>query len=176
VLLLLMALGFGATEAVRYLRFDPLLTFLLAGFVVQNATRQGPKLLAGIERTGGVVFVLFFAIAGAHLDLPLLRQLWPVAVALCSARALVSLVGHYLGVWFARDTGPVRTWGWAPLLSQAGLTLGLSVVIERSFPSFGAGFRNLVIATVAINEMIGPVVFKLVLDRTGESRRLPAAE
>ena len=56
------------------------------------------------------------------------------------------------------------------MISQAGLTLGLSVVIARTFPEFGEGFRSLAIASVALNEMVGPVLFKLALDRTGESR------
>ena len=55
------------------------------------------------------------------------------------------------------------------MISQAGLTLGLSVLIARSFPEFGEGFRSLAIAAVALNEMVGPVLFKLALDRSGES-------
>ncbi|MEN9579430.1 MAG: hypothetical protein RJA70_2439 [Pseudomonadota bacterium] len=169
VLLVLLFLGFGMTEAIRYLRFDPLLTFLIAGFVVQNFTKQGPLLMHSVEKTSSVVFVLFFATAGAHLDVPLLGALWPVAVALCAARALFTIGAHWLGARAARDTPVIKKWGWAPLISQAGLTLGLSVVVERTFPSFGAGFRALVIATVAINEVIGPILFKLALDKTGET-------
>jgi len=45
----------------------------------------------------------------------------------------------------------------------------MSALIERAFPSFGAGFRSLAVATVAVNELVGPVLFKLALDRTGES-------
>ncbi len=54
-------------------------------------------------------------------------------------------------------------------ISQAGLTLGLSLVIERTFPSIGPGFRSLVVAVVAINEVVGPILFKSSLDRAGES-------
>ncbi|WP_198649458.1 hypothetical protein, partial [Staphylococcus arlettae] len=67
-LVVLVAIGFVLTDAVRYLHFEPLLTFLTAGFVVQNMSRQGDKLLHVIEETSGVVFVVFFATAGAHLD------------------------------------------------------------------------------------------------------------
>jgi hypothetical protein len=56
------------------------------------------------------------------------------------------------------------------LISQAGFSLGLSVMIVRAFPQFGSDFRSLVIATVAINEVIGPVCFKLALDRSGETK------
>jgi hypothetical protein len=57
-------------------------------------------------------------------------------------------------------------------VSQAGLTLGLSMVVAREFPSIGTPFRALAIATVAVNEMVGPVLFKLALDRTGETSQV----
>ena len=171
LLLILIALGFGLTEGLRYLHFDPLLTFLMAGFVVENMSEQGPKLLHAVEQTGNVVYVVFFATAGAHLDLSLLARLWPIALGLATGRVVVTIIGHRVGSRLANDEPIVRRWGWAPLVSQAGLTLGLSAVIERAFPSFGTAFRSLVIATVAINEMVGPVLFKLSLDRTGESGR-----
>jgi Kef-type K+ transport system membrane component KefB len=176
LLVILIALGFGLTEGLRYLHFDPLLTFLMAGFVVANMSEQGPKLLRAVEETGSVVFVVFFATAGAHLDIPLLTRLWPIALGLAGARVLTTIIGHRIGAGLARDEPVVRRWGWAPLVSQAGLTLGLSSVIERAFPSFGPGFRSLVVATVAINEMIGPILFKIALDRSGESgKQAPAA-
>ncbi len=168
VLLVLVALGFVLSEGLRYLRFDPMLTFLCAGFVVQNMSAQGDKLLHAIEDTSSIVFVVFFATAGAHLDLPLLGQLWPVALALCGGRAVASLIAHSISMRIAGETGAVRSWGWSSLMSQAGLTLGLSAVIEHSFPTFGPGFRSLVIATVAVNEVVGPVLFKLGLERAKE--------
>ena len=61
------------------------------------------------------------------------------------------------------------------MVSQAGLALGVAAVIERSFPSFGGPFRSLSLATVALNEMVGPVLFKLSLDRSGETSRAPEA-
>jgi Kef-type K+ transport system membrane component KefB len=168
LLLVLVAIGFGLTAGLRYLHFDPLLTFLMAGFVVSNLSEQGPKLLHAVQATGSIVFVVFFASAGAHLDLPLLGRLWPVALALAGGRIGITLAAHFFGSWLAKDEPVIKRWGWAPLISQAGLTLGLSAVVEAAFPSFGTAFRSLVIATVAINEIIGPIVFKAVLERTGE--------
>jgi Kef-type K+ transport system membrane component KefB len=170
VLLVLVALGYGVTEGLRYLHFDPLLAFLVAGFVVANLTEQGPKLLHSVEQTGSLVFVVFFATAGAHLDLHLLKQLWPVALALCAARVVITMGAHRLGSRFAGDEPIVRRWGFAPLVSQAGLALGMAAIVERAFPTFGPGFRALAVATVAVNEMVGPVLFKVSLDKAGESR------
>jgi Kef-type K+ transport system membrane component KefB len=168
LMLVLLGLGFGLTEFMRYIHIDPLLSFLTAGFVVQNLSLQGDKLLHGIERASGLVFIVFFATAGAHLDIPLLGQLWPIALSLCTARAAVTVGTAAWSSRLANDPPVIRRWGWAPLISQAGLTLGLSVVIVRTFPEFGEGFRSLVIATVALNEMVGPILFKVALDRSGE--------
>lgn len=175
-MLVLVAVGFCVTEALRYIHFDPLLTFLIAGFVVQNVTQQGEKLLNSIEQTSSVVFVVFFATAGAHLDLPLLVHLWQAALILCVARAVFSAISHSLAMRVAKDVPQIRRWGWAPLVSQAGITLGIALTVERTFPEFGRGFQSLAIATVAINEVVGPVLFKLALDRTGETRVNAAAE
>lgn len=177
LLLVLLALGFGVTAALRYVHVDPLLTFLTAGFVVQNLSNQGPKLLHAVEQMGSVVFVLFFATAGAHLDLPLLKQAWAIALTLCGVRIALTYGAARLSSRLAADPPVVRKWGWAPLVSQAGLALGLGVVIKNAFPGpVGEGFGSLVIAAVAINEMIGPVLFKMALDKTGETDRSePAA-
>jgi Kef-type K+ transport system membrane component KefB len=168
VLLVLVGIGFALTAGVQYLRFEPMLTFLTAGFVVQNMSSQGEKLLHKIEETGGVVFVVFFATAGAHLDLPLLASIWPVALALCVSRGVVTWIAHRLGTSLAHEGELIRRWGWCALISQAGLTLGLAALLARTFPAVGAGLRSLVIATVAINEIVGPVLFKLGLERNGE--------
>jgi Kef-type K+ transport system membrane component KefB len=174
LLLVLLALGFGMTEGLRYLHFDPLLTFLTAGFVVANLSDQGHKLLHAVEETGSVVFVVFFATAGAHLDVPLVKLLWPVTLLLAAARVFFTVIAHRLGSRLAEDPPIVQRWGWSCLVSQAGLTLGMSALIERAFPTFGSGFRSLAVATVAVNELVGPVLFKLALDRTGESGKAVA--
>jgi Kef-type K+ transport system membrane component KefB len=171
LLLVLLAIGFGLSDTFSYIHVDSLLAFLAAGFVVANLSDQGPKLLHSIEQTGSVVFVVFFATAGAHLDIPLLRQLWPVAVALCASRALFTIVAGRISSRLAEDPAVLKRWGWSSLVSQAGLALGLSVVIAKAFPSFGDGFRSLAIAAVALNEMIGPILFKFALDRAGETDR-----
>jgi Kef-type K+ transport system membrane component KefB len=169
LILVLLLLGFGFTEGVRYLKLEPLLTFITAGFVVQNLSNQGDKILHAIEETGAIVFVVFFATAGAHLDLALLAQLWPVALALAGSRAVVTILGQLWSSRLSKDRPVIRKWGWSALISQAGLTLGLGVVIEAAFPNVGAPFRSLVVATVALNEVMGPVLFKFALDRVGET-------
>lgn len=170
LLVVLVGLGFGMTELLRYVHLDPLLSFMVAGFVVQNFTHQGAKLLHAVEEAGALVFVVFFATAGAHLDLPLLFAMWPIAVALAGVRAVATVLAGRLASRLADDPPVIRAWGWSGLVSQAGLTIGFTIIIARAFPEFGQGFGNLAIGVVALNEMIGPVLFKLGLDRAGETK------
>ncbi len=175
-LVVLVALGFGFTEVINYLQFEPLLTFLVAGFLVQNLSKQGETLLHSVEDTGSVVYVLFFATAGAHLNLPLLGKLWPVAVILFSTRLFMTFGANRVSMRLARDTPMLKRWGWSGLVSQAGVALGIASTIERANPRFGAPFKALAIATIALNEMFGPILFKLALDTTGESSETPEPE
>ncbi len=168
VILFLVAITFGANELAKYFSYDALIIFAVAGFVVQNLSRQGPKLLASIEHSGSVIFVIFFANAGAHLDLPTLGRLWPVALALAGARGIGTFGAAWFGGKMANDPPVIRRYGWTPLVSQAGIAIGVAVTAEQMFPGVGAGFRSLAIAVVGINEAVGPILFKTALERAGE--------
>lgn len=174
LLLFLIVVAYGATEFTAYFHFESLLLFMTAGFVVVNVTHQGERLLDAVAAGGRVVYVIFFALAGAHLDLHLLRQLWPVALALVGARALFTVAASRLGSRIAKDKPPVSTLGWMPLISQAGITIGMAVTVGAQFPTFGPALAALTIAAVGFNEAVGPILFKWSLDRAGESQA-PAA-
>lgn len=173
IVVVLVALGFGFTEVLHFLDLDPLLTFLMAGFLVQNLSGEGEKLLHAIEDMGSIVYVVFFATAGAALDLPLLRKLWVVAVILFLGRVLLTMGANRIASRMAKDPPVLQRWGWTGLVAQVGVVLGLAVTIERAFPRFGPPFRALAVATVALNQLIGPILFKLALDITGESATAP---
>ena len=169
LVLVFVALGLVMTQVLDYLRFDWLLIFITAGFVVQNLSAQGERFLEEIDRLGEIVFVIFFATAGAHLELPLLGKLWPMALALALARAGFTWGAGRLASRLAEDPPAARRWAWSGLVSQAGLALGVAARIQGEFPAFGAAFAAMAVATVALNEMVGPVLFKAALDRSGET-------
>jgi hypothetical protein len=119
---------------------------------------------------GSIVYVVFFATAGADLDVPLIVSLWPVALLLAAVRGAVTFGAARTASAIAKDEPALARWTWAPLLAQAGLTQGLANLVAREFPGFGPPLRALVLATLAINAIVGPIAFKLALDRARESR------
>ncbi|HLK39157.1 MAG TPA: cation:proton antiporter, partial [Polyangiaceae bacterium] len=163
MLVVLLVLGFGVSTLLDYLQFDSLLTFMVAGLIVRNVSSQGKRFVGYIEETGNVVYVVFFATAGADLDVPLLRQLGSVALILAGIRTIITWIAARLSSRLAQDSPGLRRWGWTGLISQAGLALGLSMMVAREFPTFGTPFRALAVATIAVNEMVGPIIFKFAL-------------
>lgn len=169
LLFVLLLLGLPMSALLKYIELDPLLSFMVAGFVVQNFSDGGKRLLEAIEGTADVVFVVFFATAGAHLDLYSFANVWQVAVILAAVRIVITIVAARAASQVAGDAEVIKRWGWSGLISQAGLALGIAIILSQRFPEFGEGFAVLAVGVVGINEIVGPVIFKIALDRTGES-------
>ena len=169
--LMVVVVGYGVTALSTYLRYDTLLVFVMAGFVVMNLTRFGRDLVHTSEQTSAGVMIVFFATAGAKLDLLALQQLWPIALAFFVARALITVVACRVGHRLANDPPVVRRLGFTPFISQAGVTIGLASIVADALPGIGKALATLVIAVVGFNELAGPVIFTLGLKKAGE---LPA--
>ncbi|MBI5495819.1 MAG: cation:proton antiporter [Deltaproteobacteria bacterium] len=173
-LLSIVVLSYAATAFCRYFHYDTLLVFMLAGFVVQNVSRQGRALVHTVEQVSSGVMVLFFATAGASLDVDALRASWVAALALVGLRMGLTWVGCQLGHRWAKDPAPVRAYGHLALIPQAGVTFGLLSVMAVQLPApVGTGLAGLGIALVAVNQLLGPVLFKWGLARAGELGTAP---
>lgn len=176
-----IGVAFVTVEAAVLLHLEPMLIALVAGFFMENVSPvQGTALVNGVERSSLPVYAVFFGLAGAGLHLEALGGIWPWVAALALLR-VAGLLGAVR--WAARD-GPeaVRRFGWLGLVSQAGVTLGLASVLRRAFPAWGVSLETLVVAMIAVHELVGPVLFRLGLTRAGEVREgtmepapLPAA-
>lgn len=171
LLFVLLLLGLPTSALLKHLDLNPLLTFMIAGFLVQNFSPNGERLLRSIEGTAEIVFVVFFATAGAHLDLPGFAGVWPVALIFVAIRIAVTIGAARAASRVAGDAPDIKRWGWSGLISQAGLALGIALILAQQFPQFGTGFATLAIGVVGLNEILGPVFFKIALDRTGESQK-----
>jgi Kef-type K+ transport system membrane component KefB len=166
--LMVVVVSYAVTALSTWLRYDTLLVFVVAGFVVMNLTAFGHDLVKTSEQTSAGVMIVFFATAGAKLDLQALRELWPIALAFFVARALVTVVACRLGHHLADDPPVVRRLGFTPFVSQAGVTIGLATIVADALPGVGKALATLAIAVVGLNELAGPVIFTWGLKKAGE--------
>lgn len=146
-----------------------ILICLVAGFLVENYTSLGGKLVGAIERTSKSVYIIFFAMAGVYIDFAALIKMWPYAVVIVVLRCLGLYAGTYLAGSFSREGRCLKQYGWMGFVGQAGVSLGLCTLVARAFPVWGADFRTIIIAAIAINQIIGPVLLKVLLNMAGET-------
>ncbi len=170
LLLFLLVVAYAGTQLAGYFHFEPLLLFLTAGFVVSNLTGQGEELMDLVGAGGQIVFVVFFALAGAHVDLGLVARVWPIAVTLWVVRAVATVVGARAAARVAGDEPVIARYAGFSMLSQAGTTITLSTAVGDRFPVL-AGLTTIAVAVAALDELTGPLLFKWSLDRAGESRK-----
>ncbi|MFH1573178.1 MAG: cation:proton antiporter, partial [Acidobacteriota bacterium] len=167
------------TAASDLLHLEVLLVLITAGFVVQNFSPYGDELVHPIERVSLPVYVVFFSIAGAGLDLGALRQVWAIAVILVLVRLAAIYLGTRVAMNLAAESVPMRRDAWLGFVAQAGVVLGLSLIVQENLTlSAAAGtgplgdeIRVVVLATIALNLALGPVTFKIALSRVGETLR-----
>ncbi len=150
---------------------DPLLAAVAAGFAVRNFSNQGEQLLHSLERAAGPVFLIFFCLAGAGLNLAALGSMWRVALVFIGLRASTTWLGTWLGASLVRDPPAVKRFAWTGFLGQAGVSLGLAALLRARLPEVGAVAADLIVGAIVVNQIVGPVAFRWALQRTGEARR-----
>ena len=168
--LFMIGISFLSTELFLHFELHPLLATVVAGFVVQNFSPHGNKFIESLEKAALPVFIVFFAITGAGLDLSSLTDLWELVLILFVARIFWIFVGTYVGALVAREKPMVRKVSWLGYLPQAGVSIGLAILIADAFPGWGEVVKDIAISVIAINQLLGPVGLKYAIVRAGEAR------
>ena len=166
----ILAVCFFAYEVFEPLKLHPLLIMMTAGFLVVNLSREGDRLMDHLEEISPPVYVLFFTLAGATLRLPLLKSFGLVAMVLVILRLVCKWGGTWIGLRMAGNLRRMRHRGWTAFVSQAGLSLGMAIIIQEQFPGWGESVAMLILAVVFINQLIGPLTLKWLLDRDGNQQ------
>lgn len=163
---------FGISQVAEALHLEALLMALAAGFWVENfSSARGEHLIQAIERVSLPVFALFFAAAGAKVNLGALETMGLLALLLASVRIAGIWAGTWLGSALTRTEPVVARNAWLGLISQAGVNLALAAILGRAFPEWGNDIQVVVIAMIALNQLIGPIGFQFALRRAGEIGR-----
>jgi trehalose 6-phosphate synthase len=150
-------------------QLQPLLAALAAGVVIENlAVAQGDTLRVAVRRGAPPVLVVFFVAVGASLRLDAVASIGVSALALSAVRIGFIRLGTSLGASWSGLAEPAGRYAWTGLVSQAGITLGLASVVASEFPGWGNQLQLLLVASIAVHELVGPILFRRALARAGE--------
>lgn len=149
----------------------PLLANTTTGFVVANFVRHHEDLFAVVEEVEEPIFGMFFALAGAHLDLKLLESAGLLALVITVGRFAGKLLGSRLGAEISEAPPAVKKYLGYALLPTAGVTVGLVLEAQDTFGSgeFTRIMVSGVLGSVMINELLTPFLARFSLIKAGEA-------
>ena len=152
-----------------FLNLSILVVSLVLGATTANLSAHTGRLAMVQSRTDPPFYAVFFVIAGAHLQLGLLRSLGLLGLAYIVARAIGKLIGTYFGSLLVRSTKQVRRQLGPAVLAHAGLAIGLVLSLVRRYPQLDAELTVVVLGGILVFEILGPISVRKVILRAGES-------
>lgn len=168
--LFILAFSYLVSVGSKTLHLDPILVCVFAGMWVTNASKQGEELIKTIEKGSLIVYVIFFCVAGAMLNLSALEEMKWIALTLVGARMLFLWATTWAGVKLSRIPIPTVHSYWMAFLPQAGVSLGLLAILNKKGFEWAPVIYTLVLACIALNQILGPITMKYALQKTGETK------
>lgn len=164
----------------RVLHLSLILTNMILGLTVANTMppEMNERIRGQLTQVMPLLFVLFFVLAGANLHLSALASLGLVGLVYVAGRSAGLMGGAWMGAVVGRAEPKIRKYLGMGILSQAGVAIGLALVVKQELGPLGpqgARIGALVItsvtATSIIFEIIGPIMTRIGLTRAGEIQR-----
>lgn len=115
------------------------------------------------------IFMMFFVLSGAELNLSILTVVGAVGVIYVLARVAGKIFGAWWGSKITKAEPIVAKYLGYALVPQAGVAIGLSLVATQVLsPEMGAQIRVVILAATLIYELTGPIITKITLQKAGE--------
>jgi len=152
-----------------HVAFSSLLTCMMLGTIFCNLCDFSEELMARMDRWTAPLYILFFVLSGAELELSVFRDTFVVVIG------VVYIMGRSLGKYFGASfsaravsctPGIVKYLG-ITLLPQAGVALGMAMKAE-ALGEVGAVVSNITLFSVLIYELVGPYLTREALVKAGE--------
>jgi len=169
---ILIGLGLSKT-----LHLSELLTNMALGVTLANlAPRKLKTTSAAWEIVTPFLYMAFFSLAGAHLNIRLLPAIWLLGLIYTGARMLGKVSGASLGAKLSRTSKEVQKYIGFSLFPQIGVALALAIMVGRDFLNYGEEGKylavmviNILLFTTIITETVGPFLTKWSVVKAGEA-------
>lgn len=155
-----------------------ILTNMVVGFVLVNTRKADVVHNVGRQmlHVMPLLFLLFFVLAGAHLDVSALGALGMLGIVYIVGRSAGLIGGSRLGALIGGVEEKIKKYVGLGILSQAGVAIGLSLIVRSEFAEIDSTHADYIAmsvlatitATCVFFELIGPILTKYALGKAGE--------
>eukprot|EP00961_Rhodomonas_salina_P257489 3479715-Rhodomonas_salina.2 len=155
---------------------EPLLMCIVGGFLTVNFSKYHHRFVAVLGAGGQYIFLPFFTLVGATLDLEVFVKALPFAIIIAILRMLCIFLGSFSAGTLIGQSRKINLTIWMTLISQAGFSLGLAAEIGHIFPGWGQKFQAVITSCVVVNQLIGPVLCNTAMKWSGEAGKASGTE
>lgn len=152
-----------------HIGFSSLLVCMMLGTIFCNVCDFSEELMDRIDRWTAPLFILFFVLSGAELDLSVFTDvmIMLIGVVYILARSAGKYTGAYASAKFTKCDDNIVKYLGVTLLPQAGVALGMALK-SAELGADGAIVANITLFAVLIYELIGPLLTKIALTKAGD--------
>lgn len=159
------------------LHLSLILTNMILGIFIVNTQSHNlvEKIHNELSEFMPLLFVMFFVLAGSNLHIQALPSLGLLGLVYILGRTAGLMGGATIGSAIGKLPANIRKYLGMGILSQAGVAIGLALIVKNEFSAFGAHgayIGDTVITTVTATciffEIIGPILTKIGLEKAGE--------
>jgi len=154
-----------------HIAFSSLLVCMMLGTIFCNICDFSEELMDRVDRWTAPLFIMFFVLSGAELDLSVFKDFAIVAIGLIYilSRSAGKYTGAYLSAKSVKCEPTITKYLGITLLPQAGVALGMAIKAEQlGSEGEGAIVANITLFAVLIYEIVGPMLTKISLMKAGE--------
>ena len=154
-----------------HIGFSSLLVCMMLGTVFCNVCDSADELMEKTDKWTMPIYILFFVLSGAELELSVFTS--GIIVLIGGVYIIFRCLGKYFGAFSSAllskcDPKIVKYLG-ITLFPQAGVALGMSIIVkEQMGAGMGSLVRNIILFSVLIYELVGPMLTKIALTRAGD--------
>lgn len=151
---------------------SPLLCGMALGAALANASpSQARRVFSAVRNMDTPVYVAFFTLAGATLHLGLLLKVGALGIAYVFARVIGKAAGAAFGAQISGAPSVVKRYLGLGLVPQAGVAIGVVMLVREQFAEIGPMVSTIVLGSVVIYELLGPLASKIAITLAGEVGR-----
>ncbi len=171
--LLIFTLGFVFLNIgiAIWLKLSVLLASMFFGAILVNINKTSSNFFDSLKTIDSPLFLLFFVLAGANLEIGILSKLGLIGLAYLIFRLVGKMIGASLGAHISNASGSIKRYLGLGLIPQAGVALGCALIAKNDFPQVGSIIFSTIIATTIIYEIVGPLCAKYALIKAGDIER-----
>lgn len=148
--------------------FSELLSCMAMSAVFVNLSNHASSVFEQVDRFTPPIFMLFFFLSGADLNLAILPSVGFVGLIYLLIRVIGKVSGAAFGAKISGAEPVVQKYLGFTLIPQAGVAIGLAGVAMTISPEYGQQIKIVILAATVIYELVGPVATKLALIKAGE--------